>query len=586
MNFKRFLLPSIAVVMGLCAFTSCIDENYDLSNVDTTAELKIKDIVLPLNIEDVELAMHEFVSITDTGRIQVINGQYVLIDSGTYASDEIIIPAIKIPSPSVPTIKSTITLIEDNTPSSLKAAMPTFPMRFDIGRQMSAFTYQQGGITDFIVDMDLIGAEFDITIDLKVEGLENHVKSWTLEDFKMQFPKGLTGETNMGIYDPETGVVELGTMKVEGSYIQFKMSITEVDLKKAGAVFNSADHSFTFSDELGIHSGNVVVAMSDIKSFVNIPKTADFSVVFKMGDINVNMFGGTIQYSIDGFEVPDIPITGVPDILSQNTDLRLVNPQIYICFSNPLGTNFGLKARTGLTLTAKREGKPDQYYTTDNEYFELSCKGCQGCQFCLSPIDPGVGNYWGKFVNAQHIPFSSLSYLLSGDGLPTSIGIKLNNPCLPAQKIAHFPVGANLGKMTGCYTIFAPLQLKDGSQIIYSGTEKGWWSEDLENIKIEYLQIDALVTNDLPIDVEITCYPIDRNGNKISDLVIDGVHLKTGVEDYPMQLKISGNIENLDGVTFVATAKATPEEQPLRPDEHLILKNLKVKVSGNYKTKF
>lgn len=575
----------VALLMGGVLLTGCIDEDYDLSNIDTTAELQVKDLVLPINVD--EIAMNQFVSIADTGRIQVINGEYVLIDSGTYESDEIIIPEIKIPAPSVPTIKSTITLIEDNTPSALKAAMPTFPMRFDIGRQMSAFTYRQGGVTDFIVDMDLIGAEFEITIDLKVEGLENHVKSWTLEDFKMQFPKGLTGETNIGIYDPETGVVELGTMKVEGSYIQFKMSITEIDLKKAGAVFNSADHSFTFSDELGIHSGNVVVSMSDIISFVNIPKTADFSVVFKMGDINVNMFGGTIQYAIDGFEVADIPLTGIPSILTQeSTDLRMVNPQIYICFSNPLGTNFGLKARTGLTLTAKRRGKPDQYYTTDNEYFELSCNGCQGCQFCISPMDPGVGNYWGKFVNAQHIPFTSLSYLLSGEGLPSAIGIKLNNPCIPAQKIAHFPVGANLGKMTGCYTIFAPLQLKDGSQIVYSGTEKGWWSEEISKLSIEYLQIDALVTNDLPVDVEVKAYPIDRNGNEIPGVVIEGMHLETGVENSPLHIKVSGNIVDLDGVTFVATAKATPEEQPLRPDEHLVLKDVKVKVSGNYKTKF
>ena len=580
LNFLKSL--PVALLMGGVLLTGCIDENYDLSNVDTTAELQVKDLVLPLNVD--EIAMNQFVSIEDTGHIKVINGEYVLIDSGTYQTDDIIIPEIKIPAPEVPTIKSTITLIEDNAPSGLKAAMPTFPMRFDIGRQMSAFTYRQGGVTDFIVDMDLIGAEFEITIDLKVEGLENHVKSWTLEDFKMQFPKGLTGETNIGIYDPETGVVELGTMKVEGSYIQFKMSITEVDLKKAGAVFNSADHSFTFSDELGIHSGNVVVAMSDIKSFVNIPKTADFSVEFKMGDINVNMFGGTIQYSLEGIEISDIPITGIPDILSQeNTNIILANPQVYICFSNPLGTNFGLKARTGLTLTAKRPGQPDQKCSLDNPYFELSCNGCQGCKFCLSPQDPGQGNYWGKFYDAQHIPFSSLAYLLSGNGLPKSIGISLDNPCIPAQKIPHFPVGANLGKMTGCYTIFAPLQLGDGAQIVYSSTEKGWWSEEMDKLSIKYLQIEALVTNDLPVDLEITGYPIDREGNKIEGVTIEGFNLKTGVEDSPLQIKMEGNIEHLDGVTFVAKAKATG--QSLKPDEHLVLKNLKVKVSGNYKTK-
>lgn len=584
MKLKALLRAAMVMLAGGFVVTGCVDENYDLSNVDTTAQLQVKDLVLPINID--EIAMKEFIALEDTGHIQVVNGEYVLIDSGTYQSDEIIIPSLTIPAPTVPPIKSHITLIEENTPSSVKA-LPKFPMRFDIGRQMSAFTYKQSGITEYIVDMDMIGAEFDVAIDLVVEGLDNHVKSWTLEDFQMQFPKGLTGETNIGAYNPETGLVEFGSLKVEGSKVSFRMSITEVDLKKAGAVFDHSTHSFTFSDEIGIKSGTVVVGLSDIISMVNIPSVADFNILFTMGDINVNVFGGTVQYSIDGIDIADIPITGIPTILSQSmTDISLVNPQIYICFSNPLGTNFGLYAQTGLTLTAKRRNQPDQSYSIDNDFFKLACNGCQGCQFCLSPIDPGQGNYWGKFVNAQHIPFTSLSNVLSGNGLPNAIGIKLNNPCIPTQKISHFPLGANLGRMTGCYTIYAPLQLKDGSKIIYSSTEKGWWDEEMEKLSIEYLQIDALVTNDLPIDVEITGYPIDKDGNEIPGVVIEGMHLESGVVDAPLHIKVSGKVEHLDGITFVATAKATPQETPLRPDEHIVLKNIKVKVSGNYVTEF
>lgn len=584
MRTKALLRSAIAMLAGTFVVTGCVDSDYDLSNIDTTADLKVKDLVLPINID--EIAMKEFISIEDTGHIQVINGEYVLIDSGTYESAEIIIPSLRIPAPTVAPIKSHITLIGENTPSSLKA-VPKFPMRFDIGRQMSSFTYRQSNVTEYIVDMDMIGAEFDIMIDLVVEGLESNIKSWTLEDFKMRFPKGLTGETNIGIYDTETGLVEIGSHKVEGSTVTFKMSVSEVDLKKAGAVFDHTTHSFAFSDEIGIESGFVTVGMDDVISIANIPSVANFNILFTMGDIDVNVFGGTVQYSIDGIDIADVPITGIPTILSQNmTDISLVNPQVYICFSNPLGTNFGLYAQTGLTLTAKRHNQPDQSYSIDDDYFKLACNGCQGCQFCLSPSDPGQGNYWGKFVEAQHVPFTSLSDILSGNGLPNSIGITLNNPCIPAQKIGHFPLGANLGRMTGCYTIFAPLQLKDGSKIIYSGTETGWWDEEMDKLSIEYLQIDALVTNDLPVDVEVTGYPIDRNGNEITGVVIEGMHLETGVEDAPLHIKISGNIEHLDGVHFVATAKSTPSEPSLRPDEHIVLKNIKVKVSGHYRTEF
>ena len=586
MRTKNLLLAAVVILAGGFIATGCIDENYDLSNVDTTAELQVKDLVLPLDID--EIAMREFINIEDTGRIQVINGEYVLIDSGTYSTDDIIIPAINIPAPSVAPITTTIKLLENgNTPSSTKAipTLPSFPLIFDIGRQVSEFEYKASNISDYIIDINLIGANFDIEIDLVILGLENNIKSWTLEDFKMRLPKGLTGETNIGIYDPETGIVEIGGLVVEGTKATFKMSITEVDVKKAGVVFDYDTHTISFKDEIGIHTGHVVVGMSDIKTLEGLPSTADLQILFSMGNINVEMFGGTIQYNLEGIEIADIPITGIPTILSQETtDLILANPQVYVCFSNPLGTNYGLYAQTGLTLTAKRPGQPDQKYSLDNGYFKLACNGCQGCKFCLSPEDPGQGNYWGKFVDAQHIPFSSLAYILSGKGLPRSIGISLDNPCIPKQKIAHFPVGTNLGKMTGCYTIFAPLQLREGSQIVYSSTEKGWWNEEMDKFSIKHLQIDAMVTNDLPVDVEITGYPIDRDGNQIEDVVIEGFHLETGVEDSPLHIKMEGKIEHLDGVVFVAKAKATG--QALRPDEHIILKDLKVKVSGSYLTEF
>lgn len=586
MRTRNLLRAAVVILAGGFIATGCIDENYDLSNVDTTAELQVKDLVLPLDID--EIAMREFINIEDTGHIQVINGEYVLIDSGTYSTDDIIIPAINIPAPSVAPITTTIKLLGNgNTPSSTKAlpTLPTFPLVFDIGRQVSEFEYKTSNISDYIVDIDLIGANFDITIDLVAEGLEKNIKSWTLEDFTMRLPKGLTGETNIGIYDPETGIVEIGGLVVEGTKATFKMSITEVDVKKAGVVFDYDTHSISFKDEIGIHTGHVVVGKDDIKSLAGLPATADLKILFSMGNINVEMFGGTIQYNLEGIEIADIPITGIPTILSQETtDLILANPQVYVCFSNPLGTNYGLYAQTGLTLTAKRPGQPDQKYSLDNGYFKLACNGCQGCKFCLSPEDPGQGNYWGKFVDAQHIPFTSLAYILSGKGLPRSIGISLDNPCIPKQKIAHFPVGTNLGKMTGCYTIFAPLQLREGSQIVYSSTEKGWWNEEMDKLSIKYLQIDAMVTNDLPVDVEITGYPIDRDGNQIEDVVIEGFHLETGVEDSPLHIKMAGKIEHLDGVVFVAKAKATG--QALRPDEHIILKDLKVKVSGSYLTEF
>ena len=581
MKPKFLLYPTLAITLSGATFVGCVDNDYDLANIDGTTQMQVKNLILPINID--EISMANIIDLDDSSHIQVINGEYVLIDSGTYESDEIIVSAINAKAPQINPVYSKINLL-NNSSTTTKAitSTPSLPLIFEIGEQMSKFSYQESGVSEFIVDIDMIMANFDITIDLVVEGLKNNIKSWTMEDLKIQLPKGLTGEPNMGIYDPETGIASIGSQKVEGTSAKFIMSVTEVDIDKAGAKYEN--QTLTLDDDIGIRSGFVTVRENDITSIANIPTSANFNVFFAMEDINVDVFGGEIQYKLSGIDITDVPITGIPDVLSQNkTNISLVNPQVYICFSNPLGVNFGLYAQTGLTLTAKRPNEPDQSYSIDNEYFKLACAGCQGCQFCLSPTDPGQGNYWGKFVNAEHVPFTSLANLLSGNGLPKTIGIKLDNPCIPKQKIGHFPLGANLGRVSGCYTIFAPLQLKQGSKIIYTSTEDGWYDEEIAKITISDINVDMLITNDLPVDINLTGYPIDVNGNKINNVTVESINVKTGTEDEPITLKIKGEIKNLDGITFTATA-TTPQDKSLRPEEHIVLKNVKVKISGVYQT--
>ena len=190
-------------------------------------------------------------------------------------------------------------------------------------------------------------------------------------------------------------------------------------------------------------------------------------------------------------------------------------------------------------------------------------------------------------MNAQHIPFTSLSNILAGKGLPNAIGISLNNLCIPSQRIkGELPLGSPLGKVTGCYTIYAPLQFKAGSQIIYSSTEDGWSDEDLEKMTISKLEVSAVITNDLPLDIEISGQPIDVNGKPIPGVYIEGARVSSGAVNAPLTIRVTGEIKKLDGITFVATASATESQMILRPEDNIILKNVKAKVSGSYDTEF
>lgn len=591
MKTKKLKYSALAFLASGMFVTSCVDSDYDLTDVDGTAQVQVKDLVLPVNID--EISLRNIFDIDGESHIQEINGEYVLIDSGTYESDVIEIPSISAPAPSIAPIGPKLISLKNNGGNVSKSvSFLSLPLRFDIGEQLSEFTYEQDGLSEYLVDITRISANFDITIDLVVDGIDEFVNSWSMVDLEMYLPKGLTGTTNYGKYDKTTGIVKVDNEIINGSTLRFIMNVEAVDMKEAGAIFDSKNHTFCLKDKLGIRKGEVVVNEGDIKPNIDqtkFPMEIPFTVKFNMGELNVTSFAGKVQYSIDGVDISDIAITGLPKILSDSlTDISLVNPQIYVCFSNPLGTNYGLKAQTGLTLTAKRSNPEDNVVCSiDNGVFELSCNGCQGCQFCLSPTDPGQGNYWGKFVNAQHIPFTSLSNILAGKGLPKAIGISLDNLCIPVQEIkGELPLGTSLGKVTGCYTIFAPLQFKPGSKIIYSSTEDGWSDEDLEKMTITKLEISALISNNFPLDIEITGQPIDVEGNIIEGVYIEGAQVSSGAEDSPITITITGEIKKLDGITFVAAAIASEDQLVLRPEEHIVLKEVKAKVSGSYETEF
>ena len=64
-HYTKYAAPLAAL-----ALTGCIDDGYDLSNIDTSSELTFKDLILPVNIDDVELS--DVVDLNDNSKIKVM----------------------------------------------------------------------------------------------------------------------------------------------------------------------------------------------------------------------------------------------------------------------------------------------------------------------------------------------------------------------------------------------------------------------------------------------------------------------------------------------------------------------------------
>ena len=573
---------SLAVIAAVAlSFSSCIDDDYDLSDIDTTAEFQVKDLVLPVNIDEIKL--QSIIDLPEGGQIKIVNDEYVFVQDGEYESSDVSIPQVYLDAPQVPSVVTTVDLSQSGVmPQSLFPS--DFELNYPIGEQLSQFSYNTSSVSDFIVDMEKIGADFNIKIMFSIKGIDDIVDSYMLRNFKLQIVPGLDLSLEEGSYDAKTGILSLNDGKHYGSSLEFNMKISGVDINGAGIDYDHNSHSIVFDGKVGIYSGEIVIVADDLKEGVNIldiPKTIELHTDFDFSRMLITTFTGRIKYQLDGLDIAPVSLSNIPDILSQEkTDITLVNPQIYLSLNNPVA-KYNLSAQAGITITANRNNGQSTEHSLDNGYFTIAGTPQNDMNvFCLSPQKPQT--YYEGYESALHVPYSSLATVLSGNGLPKSLTITLDDPIVPEQDVKDFALGQSLGIIKGSYMFYSPLELAPQSQIVYRSTEDGWNDEDVDAITIKVLELSALITNELPLDIKITGYPVDVNGNKINNVDIEGVNVVAGAVDAPLTIRITGEITHLDGIAFEAVATQGQEAKALKPSEVIHLKNLRAKVSGNY----
>ena len=572
-------LAAIAVVA--LSFSSCIDDDYDLSDIDTTAEFQVKDLVLPVNIDEIKL--QSIIDLPEGGQIKIVNDEYVFVQDGEYESSDVSIPQVYLDAPQVPSVVTSVDLSQSGVmPQSLFPS--DFELNYPIGEQLSQFSYNTSSVSDFIVDMEKIGADFNIKIMFSIKGIDDIVDSYMLRNFKLQIVPGLDLSLEEGSYDAKTGILSLNDGKHYGSSLEFNIKISGVDINGAGIDYDHNSHSIVFDGKVGIYSGEIVIVADDLKegvNILNIPKTIELHTDFDFSRMLITSFTGRIKYQLDGLDIAPVSLSNIPDILSQEkTDITLVNPQIYLSLNNPVA-KYNLSAQAGITITANRNNGQSTEHSLDNGYFTIAGTPQNDMNvFCLSPQKPQT--YYEGYESAVHVPYSSLATVLSGNGLPKSLTITLDDPIVPEQDVKDFALGQSLGIIKGSYMFYSPLELAPQSQVVYRSTEDGWNDEDVDAITIKVLELSALITNELPLDIKITGYPVDVNGNKINNVDIEGVNVVAGAVDAPLTIRITGEITHLDGIAFEAVATQGQEAKAWKPSEVIHLKNLRAKVSGNY----
>lgn len=579
---KSLLKVSLFVGTGLL-LTGCIDDNYDLSNADTTTRVNVNDLVLPVNIDPVRLG--DVMTFDDDSKIQsvTIDGKefYALVQSGEFSSDPINIEGVTAsPTPIDPTRETLRRLI---SPDGGRSRAPMGEFVYPLTEIGNYFSYNAVDIDNSIVSLRRITtAPFEFRLNLLVEDPNGTIGSMSFTNMVIRSPKGLDAKPSVGTYDAATGLWRIPRVDVERNHADISLLATGVDMVTAGVSIRP-DRTLDFNSEFHIQSGYI-----DIKPLsLNFPDEVQFVISYGLSDFEVRTFDGDIRYTLDGIDIDPVSLTDIPDFLDgDETDIEIANPQIYLQLNNPVA-GVPLRIESGLCLTARRDGLPDLAYRLDSPIHIGYDKGENGpYNFVISPSDEGLSipSEFAGGITWQ--AFSSLGSLLttpadwSVKGLPDYIDISLPGAGVPTQTVRGFALPHRLPAARGLYELMAPLALNDGSKIIYTDVRDGWSDDDIDHLTITTLSLTAHAVNQCPVSVQLTVYPIDSEGNWI-DAKVESNTLQPNSET-ELKIELTGEVRHLDGIRIVAVLEGSADNKPLAPDQTLTLTDIRAKVSGYY----
>lgn len=581
---KHILLRAVLTLLVLIPVSSCIDKNYDLSDIDTTSQLKVKDLVVPLNIDVITLG--DIFNVKENDNIQEVslNGNkfYAIHKKGAFHSDKFVIPSFTSPAPNLlPDIINYHTGITSQTIGNRL----TLPMAQPIENDL---IYKAEGIDGSIVTLDDIYTDrLTFTILFNALNLPSGINA-SLDEISILLPKGLTLDSSDidFIYNPSTGRLSIKSLPLVNGEARLSISVNTVNLPANGC--RISNQSFTFSSCLNIERANLIV--EPVSSNETIPSDIRLQASYILSDMVVRALTGDIEYYFDGngIAIPSIDLSVLPDFIAgTGTNLILANPQVYLSVNNPL-TALGLDWTSGFQVTAVRTAQPSKSYGLDYGHIGVDHSKPLGerYNYRLSPdLEKDQILIPTGYENPEHVMFSGLREVLSGEGLPDQLDLKFVDPKIFRQHIDKLLLDTEFPALEGNWELIAPLALTNlddnRSQIIYSKTDKGWHDTRLYDMTIETLELTMKVDNDLPLEATLNGYPIDITGQQIGNVSIEGAVVPANAKDQEVKLYITGEVKKLDGITF--TAFVYPDsDKPLSSSQTLRLKEIKAKVSGYY----
>lgn len=607
------LLPVAAVLLT----ASCIDDKYDLRDVDTTSRFPAKDLVIPLNLDTIKL--DAIISVDnnegDVLRYDINTGNFYFNKKGTnlpdkdycFESDPIRVEKITIQKPAE--ISESITIdIPDEIINKWEQYAPDKTI-YDILQDASLMS--QIGITpstDIInldvtdtktISMSAVNIDNRITslkklgvdpvslnIDVKLNALTNVVdktKGVTITNLSLELPRGLNVTDNEN-YNSEDGKLNYAELTILNGQKVETLTVDEFNyetMQKDGAKFDAQAHTFIYNKACKV-TGHAKVKVEDLdpRAKVTDLKSAQNATtyscdVYFSNDLVVNKFSGGIDYALEeDIDIEPFEIDDLPEFIEDLTDIELDNPQIYLTITNPFFDN-GIRPTSTLIISAYSDFK-----------HKLNLQYGKENKIILAPNKPKDDDLLYKDYTYEE--FEGLGKILSGeDGIPDMLMISVEKPLLKSDEVTDFELGKDLAPITGSWEFYSKLSLPESSSIQYKKVWEDWGSEDLDGLTIEKAIVEFNVKKkDFALDADEMTFKLhgkvkDEKGNLKDGYLVNKETIKlTGDEQTVKVEMVGGPLSHIEGGELVVKLKGQGKE--LNVNDKIEISNLRLTVSGYY----
>ena len=614
MNKKYFYIGLLLTL----PLQSCIDSDYNLSDLDTNVTVPVNNLTLPLNMES--LTLHTVLDLDENSQVKEHNGQYAVVVEGTFESDPIQVDNFNMNGADIENIVGKATKSTGNARARVKKTksgeLERLVAQYTLPTEKTNVSISGKDVTEAIQSLKSVNVNTSISTKVNIDKekkLNNVVKSMRVENFSFKVPKGLEGtlvlKTKDGKQyttdkiDSKTGVAEFDAEEIvmpDGEFeMEFNVSSLNEDILEQTLDQIKENDNFSVEDNFGVNDGAIGIYDSDFKDqykdktdeekYNALPDELNYVSEQEMTDISVEDFSGNLDYAVEDVNIEPIDLSDVPDLLNQTgTYLNFTNPQLYLSLNNPVadGAEQTVPASTKFEITSvDKDGKENKYSLDKGE--EIVADAANN-YFYLSPKTVENADKYESFEQAEHVKFSTLGQILSGGdeatslGIPTQLVVKAIDTRVKADNIQNFKLGQEFAPISGRYVFYAPLSLTPGSRIRYQEEYDGWNTEELDDIIISALKVSCDVTTDVPFALEVKMTPIDKFGKRLTNCTATG-KVVSKAQKQTLELVMTGEIKNLDGIVIDAYATAESDDT-LTPNMNINMENIKASVSGKYQS--